>query len=256
MAGMGFIGSEVAASLRAQGVEVAAIDGGKVPLERVLGEEVGQVLADVHLANGVELHAEDRLMAFEGDGRVQRAVTANGATIECDFAIAAFGVQPNVEWLEGSGVEVDDGVLVDERCRTNVDSVFATGDVANHLHPVFGRRMRVEHWKNAIEQGKAAARSMVGRDEPYDEIHWFWSDQYDRNIQYAGHHTTWDDLVFRGSPLDGSFSAYYLVGGVVQAVVALNRAADIDTAIPLIRARSPVDRAALADVDTDLAALR
>jgi 3-phenylpropionate/trans-cinnamate dioxygenase ferredoxin reductase subunit len=256
MAGMGFIGSEVAASLRVQGVEVAAIDGGSVPLERVLGEEVGRVLADLHVAHGVDLHPRDRLQAFEGDGRVQRAVTANGATIECDMAIAAFGVQPNVEWLEGSGVALDDGVLVDERCRSNVEGVFATGDVANHLHPVFGRRMRVEHWKNAIEQGKAAARSMLGRDEPYDEIHWFWSDQYDRNLQYAGHHTTWDDLVFRGNPLEGSFSAYYLEGGVPQAVVAVDRATDVDGAIPLIRARKPVDRAALADVDTDLAALR
>ena len=101
--------------------------------------------------------------------------------------------------LAGSGIDVNDGVLVDEHCRASVEGVFAAGDVANHYHPVFGRRIRTEHWNNAREQGRAAALNMMGRDVPYDEIHWFWSDQYEHTIQYAGYHREWDELVIRGA---------------------------------------------------------
>ncbi len=140
--------------------------------------------------------------AFEGDARVERVVTSSGGRrIECDLAVVGVGIEPAVDVVAGSGVEVDNGILVDELCRTNVEGIFAAGDVANHLHPLFGRRIRVEHWRNAIEHGAAAARSMLGKGVPYAEVHWFWSDQYDANIQYAGHHRAWDELVVRGSSL-------------------------------------------------------
>ena len=116
-----------------------------------------------------------------------------------DALVVGVGVEPSVEFLAGSGVEIDNGILVDEYCRTNVDGIYAAGDVANHYHPSLRKRMRVEHWQNAMQQGAAAARSMIGAGQPYDAIHWFWSDQYETNLQYAGFHHEWDRLVVRGS---------------------------------------------------------
>lgn len=253
--GMGFIGSEVAASLRTLGLDVVAVDGGRVPLQRVLGEEVGGVLAEVHAERGVRLHGEDRIAAFEGDGRVRAVLTESGRRFECDLAVVGFGVKPNVEVLEGSGVAIESGVLVDEQCRTNVEGVFAAGDVANHLHPLFGRRMRVEHWQNAIRQGEAAALNMLGRGDPYDEVHWFWSDQYDQNLQYAGYHTEWDELVVRGSLDDRDFTAFYTKDGRVLAAVAMNRGSEIEDAMAVIRAAAPVPADRLRDEDVRLGSL-
>ena len=167
--GLGFIGSEVAASLRQLGLEVAAVEGHPVPLARVLGEEVGKVLADIHRENGVDLALGDSVAAFEGGNRVERVRTKNGRRLECDLVVAGIGIMPNSELLAASGAAVDNGVLVDERCRTSLPDVYAAGDVANHLHPVFGR-LRVEHWNNGYQQGRAAARSMLGRDQPYDYL--------------------------------------------------------------------------------------
>ena len=126
--------------------------------------------------------------------------------------------------------------MVDEHCRASVDGVFAAGDVANHYHPIFGRRIRVEHWDNARRQGRAAALNMMGRDTPYDEIHWFWSDQYEHTIQYAGYHREWDDLVIRGSLESRSFAGFYMLDGRVQAVVSVDRPADVQDAMGIIRA--------------------
>jgi 3-phenylpropionate/trans-cinnamate dioxygenase ferredoxin reductase component len=150
---------------------------------------------------------------------------------------------------------VDNGVVVDEHCQTNVSDVYAAGDVANHYHPVFDRRIRVEHWQNAIKQGAAAARNMLGRAVPYDEIHWFWSDQYDTNVQYAGFHTKWDQLVVRGRLDSDSFLACYINEGRIDAVVGLNRAKDVRRAIPLIKARRTLNLEQLRDETIDLRTL-
>jgi len=160
--GFGFIGSEVSASLRQLGVEVAAVEGSRVPLARVLGEEVGQVLASIHREQGVELLAEDSVEAFEGSGRVERVRTRKGRVLECDMVVAGIGIVPNTELLAAAGAQVDNGVLVDARCRTSLPDVFAAGDVTNHWHPIFGR-LRVEHWNNGQRQGRAAAGSMLDR---------------------------------------------------------------------------------------------
>src|SRR6266511_866954 len=247
LGGMGFIGSEVAASLRQRGVEVTVVDGGAVPLQRVLGEQVGAVLGEVHRDHGVRIVVLDQVAAFEGGRRVEQVVTAGGRRLDCDFAVLGLGVEPVTDWLSPSGVELDNGVAVDELCRTNVEGVFAAGDVANHLHPVFGRRVRVEHWQNAIKHGRAAALSMLGKGEPYRDVHWFWSDQYDQNLQYAGFTTEWDRLAIRGSLKGRDFVACYLKNGIVQAVVALNRGEDVRLATPLIEGRVPVDAEQLAD---------
>jgi 3-phenylpropionate/trans-cinnamate dioxygenase ferredoxin reductase subunit len=254
LAGMGFIGSEVAASLQQKGLDVRVVAGGKAPLDRVLGEDVGRVLEGIHRDHGVEMTFDDQVAAFEGDGAVRSVKTAKGLSLECDVVVLGLGVEPVTSFLEGSGIDVDDGVLVDERCRANVGGVFAAGDVANHLHPVFGR-VRTEHWNNARKQGRAAALNMMGRDTVYDEIHWFWSDQYEHTIQYAGHHRQWDDLVIRGSLEARSFAAFYLLGGRVRAVVSLDRPSDVQDAMALIAAGGAADVAKLRDEDVDLASL-
>ena len=258
--GFGFIGSEVSASFRQLGVEVAAVEGSRVPLARVLGEEVGRVLGGIHRDKGVELITEDSVEAFEGSGRVERVRTKKGRMLECDLAIAGIGIAPNSELLAAAGAAVDNGVLVDQRCRTSLPDVYAAGDVANHLHPIFGR-LRVEHWNNGQHQGRAAARSMLGATEPYAYVHSFWSDQYEHLIEYVGFAADWDRLVFRGRPQDRKFLGFYMKNGIVRAAVGLNRGGDPEDSKPdgelraaasLIRGRVPVDPVTLANEDMDL----
>lgn len=253
--GMGFIGCEVAASLRQKHVAVVCIDPSPTPLFRVLGGQVGQVMSTIHHERGVETFFDDVVMRFEGDGRVERVITTRGRRVDCDFPVVGVGVEPVVDVIANSGVEISNGILVDEYCRSNVQDIFAAGDVANHYHPVFQKRMRVEHWQNAMQQGAAAARSMLGRGKPYDAVHWFWSDQYDVNLQYAGFHQGWDGVVMRGNPDTRDFIAFYLSRGCIDAVVALNRGKDVRRAMPLIKARTAVDPRQLADEGMDLRSL-
>jgi 3-phenylpropionate/trans-cinnamate dioxygenase ferredoxin reductase subunit len=255
MVGMGFVGSEVAASLRQRGLDVHVVAGGKAPLDRVLGEEVGRVLEGVHRDHGVEMTFDDQVTAFEGNGRVRAVTTANGLRLDCDFVVLGLGVEPVTDLLDGSGIDVDDGVLVDEYCRSSVDGVFAAGDVARHFHPVFGERIRIEHWDNARRQGRTAALNMLGRSTPYDEVHWFWSDQYEHTIQYAGYHRGWDDLVIRGSIESRSFAAFYLSAGRVRAVVSVDRPSDVRDSMELIRAGGRADARKLRDEAVELASL-
>jgi 3-phenylpropionate/trans-cinnamate dioxygenase ferredoxin reductase subunit len=261
--GLGFIGCEVSASLRQLGLEVAAVGGSRMPLARVLGDEIGQVLADIHREKGVELVLEDSVEAFEGSGRVERVRTKNGRVLECDMVVAGIGIVPNSELPAAAGAEVDDGVLVDELCRTSLPDMFAAGDVTNHLHPIFGR-LRVEHWNNGFQQGRAAARSLLGGKQPYDYVHSFWSDQYEHVIQYVGLATGWDRLVFRGRPESRTFLGFYLKDGTLSAAVGFNRGGDpedpkveaeLKAAVNLIRNRVAVDPAKLIDEGVDLGRL-
>jgi 3-phenylpropionate/trans-cinnamate dioxygenase ferredoxin reductase subunit len=257
--GMGFIGCEVAASLTRLGVRVTAIFPGTAPLEKVLGAEVGAAVAAIHSVKGVELCAEDQIVAFEGTERVQAAVTTSGKRIACDFAVAGVGIEPELPAFAGSRVTLSNGVLVDELCRASAPDIYAAGDVANHLHPVFGR-VRVEHYNNAEKQGRAAARSMLGSATPYDYIHSFWSDQYEHNIEYVGHATTWDEFVVRGSLQDQSLVGFYLRDGLLQAAVGLDRGgdpeADVDSEMAacarLVAQRLRPGPARLADERVDL----
>jgi 3-phenylpropionate/trans-cinnamate dioxygenase ferredoxin reductase subunit len=250
--GMGFIGSEVTASLRQKGLDVVAIEPSKTPLFRVLGEAVGQRLADLHRAHGVRTIFEDTVAAFEGTERVERVITKGGLRLECDFVVAGIGIEPVVDVVEGTGIHVDNGVVVNQYCETSVPGIYAAGDIANHYHPVFERQIRVEHWNNAVKQGAAAARNMLGKAVPYDEIPWFWSDQYDVTLQYAGFHTTWDQLLVRGHIDSGSFIAFYINGGRIDAVVGLNRGKDVRRAIPLIKSRRKWNPRQLEDESKDL----
>jgi 3-phenylpropionate/trans-cinnamate dioxygenase ferredoxin reductase subunit len=253
--GMGFIGAEVAASLRQSGLEVVAIEPFKTPLYRALGEEIGRVVEGLHRDQGVEMILDDAVTAFEGAGRVERVVTRNGRRIECSLAVFGLGIEPATDLVAGTAVRVDNGILVDDQCRTNVPGIFAAGDVANHYHPVCGRQMRVEHWQNGVKQGAAAARSMLGRGQSYDEVHWFWSDQFDANIQYAGFHAAWDAIVVRGSLPERKFLAFYLADGRVESAVAINQGRDLRRTLPIIKARVAVDPQRLADPAVDLRTL-
>jgi 3-phenylpropionate/trans-cinnamate dioxygenase ferredoxin reductase component len=250
--GAGFIGCEVAASLRKLGVEVDVVEVFETPLLRVVGPEVGGVYEGIHRDNGVRFHFEESVERFEGSGRVEQVVTAQGTRIDCDFAVIGVGIMPATEVVEGSAVAVENGILVDEFCQTSVENVYAAGDVANHYHPLFNRRMRVEHYDNALKQGAAAARNMMGTATVFDDPHWFWSDQFDVNLQYMGFATDWDELVIRGSLEDRNFVGFYVKSGVVDAVVGMNRGRDVRRSAGLIRSRRPVDPAVLRDEDMDL----
>lgn len=255
LVGMGFIGSEVAASLRHADVEVTAIEPFKTPLFRVLGEQVGRVIEKFHHEHGVQMIFEESVAAFEGTTRVRRVMTSGGRSVDCDFVVVGVGVEPATEVVASAGVKIENGIVVDEYCKTNVEGVYAAGDVANHYHPVFGRWIRVEHWQNAINQGRAAARNMLDRHEPYDDVHWFWSDQYNYNLQYAGFHMGWDELVIRGSLEQRKFVAFYLQDSRVAAAVAINRGKDLRRSMPLIKARIELDPRKLQDENIDLRSL-
>jgi 3-phenylpropionate/trans-cinnamate dioxygenase ferredoxin reductase subunit len=261
--GLGFIGCEVSASLRQLGLEVTAVAGGRTLLARVLGEEVGRVLEAIHREHGVSLVLDDAVASLEGAGRVERVRTRGGRVLECDMVVAGVGIVPSVELLAAAGADVDDGVLVDARCRTSLPDVFAAGDVTNHLHPLFGR-IRVEHWNNAHRQGQAAALAMLGDDRPYDYVHSFWSDQYEHVVEYVGFARRWDRIVFRGSPESRRFLGFYLESGMIRAVVGLDRGGDpedpgsdgeLKAAVALIRARATVDAARLSDESAELSSL-
>jgi 3-phenylpropionate/trans-cinnamate dioxygenase ferredoxin reductase subunit len=248
--GAGWIGCEVAASARQRGMEVTLIESLSVPLERVLGPELGAFYRDVHLDHGVELRLGDGVEAFEGADRVERVRTSEGASIECDAVVVGIGVAPRTELADGV-LEVDDGILVDARLRASVDGVFAAGDVANHDHPLLGR-LRVEHWANALEQGPAAARAMLGQDVAYDRVPYFFSDQYDVGMEYAGHSRPGDEVVFRGDPATREFIAFWLRDGRVVAGMNVN-VWDVNEHIQaLVREGASVEVGRLVDSDVGL----
>jgi 3-phenylpropionate/trans-cinnamate dioxygenase ferredoxin reductase component len=254
--GMGFIGCEVAASLTQLGVLVTAVFGGNAPLERILGGQVGALMADIHRQHGVELLTGESAAAFEGTRRLEAVVTTGGHRIPCDFAVAGVGIEPD---FPAVAVAQQNGILADQFCRASAADVYVAGDVANQLHPLFGR-VRVEHFNNAEKQGAAAARSMLGSTAPYDYLHTFWSDQYEHKIEYAGHATRWDDFVVRGSVAAAQLIGFYLAGGVVLAAVGLDRGGDPELDVDgemaasarLVATRARPDPAALADEGTDL----
>jgi 3-phenylpropionate/trans-cinnamate dioxygenase ferredoxin reductase subunit len=225
--GAGFIGSEVAATCREAGTEVTVLEMAPVPLERALGAEMGAVMGRLHVQHGVDLRLETGVAAIEGEGRVERLVLSDGSTLEADCVVVGIGVSPNTGWLDGSGLTVDDGVVCDETCLA-APGVVAAGDVARWQHPRWGS-LRVEHWENAQEQAEHAARTLLahGRGEagsPYAPIPWFWSDQYDRKIQVAGHPEPGDEVrVVDGSTDEHRFVALYGDGERLNAVLGVNR---------------------------------
>jgi len=253
--GAGWIGAELAASARQRGAEVTVIEPQSVPLERVLGPEVGAVYRDVHSEHGVELLLGTGVEAFEGDSSVQAVRISDGRTVDCDFAVVGVGVIPRVELAEAAGLKIDNGIVVDQYLATSAPDVYAAGDVANAWHPFYDRHIRVEHWANALNQGPAAARAMLGRGVAYDRIPYFFSDQYDVGMEYSGHAPEWDEVVFRGDPAGGEFIAFWLRERRVAAGMNVNVWDVNENVQALIRARQAIDVSALADPDTPLGSL-
>jgi 3-phenylpropionate/trans-cinnamate dioxygenase ferredoxin reductase component len=250
--GFGFIGAEVAASLRRRGLAVTVVEIFQTALYRILGADIGRAIEEMHRDNGVIMHFDDTVERFEGDGRVQRLLTRSGRTIECDFVVVGVGTEPVAEVMHGVGIGSNGGIKVDAYLETEVPGVFAVGDVAIHDHPVFGRT-RVEHFDNAMKMGATAARNILGRDEVFDDPHWFWSDQYDSNLQMSGVAPTWDRMVVRGSLEERKFCAFLLdAGGVLRSAVSLDWSLDVRRSFSLIKAQVVPDPSALADPDVDL----
>ncbi|MDX6733425.1 MAG: 3-phenylpropionate/trans-cinnamate dioxygenase ferredoxin reductase component [Baekduia sp.] len=250
--GAGWIGAEVAASARQRGLDVTVLDPAAVPLERVLGREVGALYGDVHADHGVRMLMGTGVEAFEGQTKVERVRTTDGQALDCDFVVVGVGVAPRTGLAAAAGLAVDDGILVDEHLQTSCSDVFAAGDVANAHHPLYGRRIRVEHWASALHQGPVAARSMLGRAAVYDRVPYFFSDQYDVGMEYAGFAATWDRVVFRGDPASREFIAFWLADDRVVAGMNVN-VWDVSEHIQrLVGDRLPVDDRRLADPDVRL----
>jgi 3-phenylpropionate/trans-cinnamate dioxygenase ferredoxin reductase subunit len=249
--GGGWIGSEVAASLRELGRDVTLVLPTQAPLERVLGPEVAAVYRAAHEEHGVRLVTRTTVTKLHGRGRVASVVTSDGQTLPAELVVVGVGADPRSRLAADAGLAVGGGILVDERLQTADAAVFAAGDVANTLHPIYGR-LRVEHWDNAKWQGRAAARSMLGGDRAYDRIPYFYSDQYDLGMEYTGLAPAWDDVVFRGDPASREFIAFWLRDGRVVAGMNMNVWDVADQIEHLVRGGLAVDRALLADVGRPL----
>jgi 3-phenylpropionate/trans-cinnamate dioxygenase ferredoxin reductase component len=193
--------------------------------------------------------------AFEGAGAVERVRLSDGSAIDCDVVAVGVGVRPRAALAASAGLAVGDGILVDERLRTDAPGVFAAGDVASAWHPFYGERVRVEHWGNALEQGPAAARAMLGAGAAYDRLPYFFSDQYDVGMEYTGLARRWDRVVFRGSPAEREFIAFWVDGDRVVAGMNVNVWDVVEPIGRLIRERVPVEDRRLADPDVPLDAL-
>jgi len=223
--GAGFIGAEVAATARERGLEVTVVEALSTPLQRALGDQMGNVCADIHRDHGVDLRLNTGVDGFDDDGhgRLTGVRLTDGTTIAADVAVVGVGVVPNTGWLDGSGLAIDDGVVCDDTCLA-ADGVVAAGDIARWPNSRFGEVMRVEHWENAQEQGAHAARRLLGHTAPYSPVPWFWSDQYDRKIQLAGRSNAEDELrVVDGSIDERKFVAIYGRAGRIVGVLGMNR---------------------------------
>jgi len=250
--GMGFIGAEVAASLRTVGCDVTVVEIFETTLYRILGSEIGRVLEGIHRDHGVRMVFSETVERFEGDGRLERVITEGGREIEADVAVIGVGVEPAVEIMAGTGLDQGGGIPAGPTLETTVPGIFAAGDVARHDHPVFGP-IRVEHYDNALKMGEHAAHAMLGSKEVFDDPHWFWSDQYDSRVEMAGYAPTWDRMVVRGSFEERAFCAFLLdADGVVRSTVSIDWKRDVRRSFGLIKAQVGPDPAALADPDVDL----
>jgi 3-phenylpropionate/trans-cinnamate dioxygenase ferredoxin reductase subunit len=251
--GGGWIGCEVAASARQKGMDVTLIESLELPLLRVLGPELGAFYRDVHAGEGVDMQLGAGVEAIDGSGRAERVRLADGTAIDCAAVVVGIGVAPRTELVQEIA-RVDNGVLVDARLQTSADGIFACGDIANVEHPLFGQRVRVEHWANALEQGPAAARAMLGQDVSYDKVPYFFSDQFDVGMEYAGLHDPGsDELVVRGDMGAREFIAFWLRGDRLVAGMNVNVWDVSDPIQELVRSGAPVDRARLADPDVPVA---
>jgi 3-phenylpropionate/trans-cinnamate dioxygenase ferredoxin reductase component len=256
--GAGWIGLEAAAAARAAGVEVTILEAAELPLLRVLGREVAQVFAGLHRDHGVDLRFGVGVAEITASGGQADGVRlADGSHIPAEAVIVGVGITPNVQLAEAAGLEVGNGIVTDSRLQTSDPDIHAAGDVANAYHPLLGRHIRVEHWANALHQPQVAARAMLGQDAAYDLVPYFYTDQYDLGMEYAGYVEPggYDQVVFRGDVERREFIAFWLGGGRVLAGMNVN-VWDVNEAIQaIVRGGRTVDADTLADPNVPLEAL-
>jgi 3-phenylpropionate/trans-cinnamate dioxygenase ferredoxin reductase subunit len=252
--GAGYIGLEAAASARHLGLDVTVLEMADRPMNRVVAPELSAFYTRRHEREGVRIRCNTSVTAFEGDGRV-RAVVCGNQSFPADLVIVGVGILPDVSLAAAAGIRCENGVWVDEHCRSSDPLVFAAGDCTNHPSVRYGRRVRLESVDNAVEQGKTAAANMCGKPARHEHVPWFWSDQYDVKLQIAGLSQGYDQAIVRGNPDSGSFALYYLAAGELLAVDAVNSPRDFMTGRRWIAERKRPDPAKLADATVDLKTL-
>ncbi|WP_104083342.1 NAD(P)/FAD-dependent oxidoreductase [Cryobacterium sp. Y11] len=256
--GSGWIGMEVAATARTLGNDVTILERDPIPLANALGDELGQMFADLHEQNGVILRRSVSVDSVLGqDGRATAVKLSSGEVIPADLVLVGIGATPNVELADAARLTIDNGVSVDASLRTSDPAIYAAGDVANAYHPVAKLRLRSEHWANALNGGKAAARSMLGQKVSFDDIPYFYTDQFDVGMEYSGFGplARGADVVYRGDRAGREFIAFWVAGGKVVAGMNVN-VWDVNEAVQgIIRRGNQVDRARLTDTDVPLESL-
>lgn len=250
--GAGFIGLEAAAAARKRGANVTVLEAQPEPLQRVCPPEIGHFMAEMHRRYGVELRTAVNITEIvEADGALAIR-NADGSSVAADIVLAGIGAQPNVELAQAAGLTVENGIVTDEFGHTSDPNIFAAGDVTRHFNPLLGRKIRLEAWQNAQNQAMAVAKIMAGGDQPYAEMPWFWSDQYDVNLQIAGAPEHWGLLIWRGGPSDKAFTVFAASDGIPIAAITMNNGRDMRAAREMITRRRAVDPARLADIAVKL----
>lgn len=245
--GAGWIGCEVAAAARGYGAQVTMIDPLEVPLARVLGVRVGALFRDLHAAHGVDLRLGTGVSGFRGGDAVEQVVLGDDSVVDTDLVVVGVGAGPRSELAEACGLQVDDGVVVDETLTSSDPRILAAGDVARAWHPFFARHLRVEHWANALNQGQTAGHNLLGKGAVYERLPYFYSDQYDLGMEYSGFAEAGDEVVLRGSLDTRELIAFWLRDDRVVAGMNVNVWDVVDDVQALIASRRPVDRRRLAD---------
>jgi 3-phenylpropionate/trans-cinnamate dioxygenase ferredoxin reductase subunit len=253
--GAGFIGSEVAATARGLGLEVTLIEALEFPLVRVAGPLIGRMYADIHREKGVRVLTKTTIDGATDSGNALALRLSSGDVVECDEVMIGVGLRPNTELASSAGLDCRTGVVVDEYSRTSATDVYAAGDVAEHFHPLFGESIRVEHHDHALKHGAATARNLLGDLDPYLDPLWFWSDQYEYNLQAVGRPGSNDTVVTRGSIAQRSFTNFHLRAGRLVGAIGVNSDHDVRRAGRLMAARVSVSAASLADPAIDLRTL-
>jgi 3-phenylpropionate/trans-cinnamate dioxygenase ferredoxin reductase subunit len=257
--GGSYIGTEVAASLTAKGADCTIVMMEDVALSRTFGEEAGRWFQRRLEEHGVTVHGGEELQAFEGDGRVKAVLTKSGKAIECDAVVVGAGVRADAMLAERAGLEVENGILCDSKLQSSAEGIYAAGDCCSYESVVHGRRLRVEHWDVAMQQGMHAARNMLGANRDYDVVPYFFSDLADwASLEYVGPAYEWDEEIWRGDRDGGEFSVWYLKDGRVAGALSVGRSEDLAEARRMLAEQVDVATArdAIADPDSDLAAIQ
>ncbi|MDH3273256.1 MAG: FAD-dependent oxidoreductase [Gammaproteobacteria bacterium] len=250
--GAGYIGLEVAAVCRQRGLDVTVIEMAERVMSRVVSSEVSDFYQKTHNSHGVKLMLSTGLSSFHGNGKVHSVMTSDGQTLAADFVVIGVGILPNVELAESAGLEVNDGIVVDDQCRTSDSNIYAVGDCTSHPNAIYDMQLRLESVHNALEQAKTAASNICGVEKHYSQVPWFWSDQYELKLQIAGLSQGYDRAILRGDPESESFSCLYLKDGILIAVDAINAPKDFLQSKVLIAERARIDPQLLANADVAL----